>query len=113
MNVKPIIGIYGIHNKTTKKWYIGQSDDIRGRLKDHLNNLNANNSKESELLQEDWNKYGQHDFKFKIIQKIDDDKLLDTMEKIYIHAFRSFADEEDGGGYNLTEGGKDGRQARY
>ena len=31
------IGIYGVHNKTKDKWYIGSSDNLERRLTDHSN----------------------------------------------------------------------------
>ena len=106
--ITPIMGIYGIYNIETKKWYVGQSIDIRKRFKEHLNDLK--NGKDSELLQEAWKEYGQSNFKFKVIYKTGNASILDLCEVIYIKACNAFADEENGG-YNLTTGGKNGTRA--
>lgn len=60
-------GIYIIINRITKKCYIGSSLDIKGRLRDHKKSLNDKNH-HSILLQRSWNKHGEDNFKFEVVE---------------------------------------------
>ncbi len=61
-------GIYSIYNKTTNKYYIGYSKHIRKRLERHKyelrKNIHFNNH-----LQNAYNKYGEDDFEFEILEE--------------------------------------------
>ena len=97
-----ICGIYCIKNKTTGKRYIGQSVNIYSRWRGHKAEL-KNNSHDNDYLQKAWNKYGEKDFEFFILEECEQ-SLLDEKERFYIEKYntlnRSF-------GYNLKSGGQD------
>ncbi len=63
------IGIYQIQNKISGKVYIGQSQDVEYRLKDHLRLL-KNNKHPNVHLQNSFNKHGESNFEFKILEKV-------------------------------------------
>ena len=78
------IGIYSIINKINNKLYIGStSDSFRKRWNLHKYHLRNNKHKNSHL-QYAWNKYGEDNFKFTILEICDDRlKVLET-EQLYI-----------------------------
>lgn len=80
-------GIYLITNIETNKQYVGKSKDIERRWKQHMNNLNCNEHHNKEL-QEDWIKYGQDKFTFKILESCSE-KLLSNREKHWIDIFNA------------------------
>lgn len=91
-----------IRNIINDKKYIGQSTNVKDRLKRHKTNL-ENNNHNNKYLQRSWNKYGSDNFEFVIIE-ICNTSLLDERERYWIEYYNTFGD----GGYNLTEGGKNG-----
>lgn len=95
-----MIGIYKIENKINGKIYIGQSIDINRRLKEHKNSL-RNNKHINNHLQYAFNKYGEDNFIFEIIDICEIDEL-DAMERLYINKYESKYNEW---GYNLEDGG--------
>jgi len=56
-------GIYMIENLINHKVYIGQSQDIERRQKDHMRHLKHGNH-DNPHLQNAWNKYGADNFRF-------------------------------------------------
>jgi group I intron endonuclease len=91
-------GIYLIQCLVNGKCYIGQSNDVYSRIRDHKNKLKTN--KHNNLyIQRAWNKYGEENFSFSecIMCPIED---LDNYERFYIKLF-SCLDF----GYNLESGG--------
>lgn len=62
-----ICGIYKIVNITNSKVYIGQSNNIKKRWTEHRSALN-NNRHVNVHLQNAWNKYGENNFEFVIIE---------------------------------------------
>lgn len=100
MQVDNNIGIYCIENKINHKKYIGQSINIEYRWKRHIRELN-NNSHINEHLQKSWNKYGQDNFNFYVIEFCDADKL-DELEVYYIDLYKTMDAKM---GYNLVSGG--------
>lgn len=62
-------GIYMIKNKKTGQMYIGQSKHIKRRWVDHkyelVRGIHANT-----FLQNSWNKYGEDNFSFSIIEEV-------------------------------------------
>lgn len=91
-------GIYNIKNLSNDKVYIGQSVDIEKRWSTHKAELN-NNYHHNIHLQSAWNKYGEDNFEFSIIEECSIDKL-DQQEIYWISKFNSYEN-----GYNLTAGG--------
>ncbi len=75
-----ISGIYKIINKINDKYYIGSSNNIYKRFNQHKLNLNKNIHKNSHL-QWSWNKYGNNNFNFVIIEEIPQENLLLVEQK--------------------------------
>ena len=68
IHLPEVSGIYQIVNNTTEKRYVGYASNIRQRLKGHVSDLSlkkhANN-----YLQKAWDKHGQNDFTFLVIEE--------------------------------------------
>ena len=77
-----VSGVYCIINIKNHKRYIGSSKNIKYRLQSHRSNLRHNNH-ENQYLQNAWNKYGEDNFDFYIIEKCEESQLLDK-EQNYI-----------------------------
>ncbi len=60
--------IYGIKNKVNSKYYIGQTINLPGRKSRHIRLLRKNEH-HSKYLQNSWNKYGEENFTFEIIEE--------------------------------------------
>lgn len=78
---KKVSGIYTITNKIDNKVYIGYSDSVYSRLNNHKNNLLKNKHINS-YLQNAWNKYGEDNFKFEILEEYDKE-FLQSMENYW------------------------------
>lgn len=94
-----IMGIYKIINTYNEKVYIGSSRDITGRWRQHLSDL-KNNSHHATRLQNAFNKYGEDEFKFEVIEIVTDEDLLLREEQKWMDKYRSY---EDNFGYNTSE----------
>lgn len=94
-----ISGIYYIYNIINGKMYIGESVDIYRRWREHAQDL-KDGAHDNVHLQRSWDKYGECNFKFNIIEKCKEDDLLER-EKYWIKFYDSFNN-----GYNQTEGGE-------
>jgi predicted GIY-YIG superfamily endonuclease len=92
------IGIYKIENLINGKIYIGQSIDIEKRWSVHKAELNRNYHCNNHL-QNAWNKYGEENFEFVIIEECDNSQLNER-EIYWIDKYGSYIN-----GYNLTSGG--------
>ena len=99
------IGIYKIKNLLNDKVYIGQSVDIEKRWSTHKTEL-KNNYHYNIHLQSAWNKYGEDNFSFDVIEKCEED-LLDEKECYYIELLNTMDSEH---GYNLVSGGTKNRK---
>lgn len=93
-----LCGVYKIINNVNHKIYIGQSVNIKARWKDHINSLNRGDSR-CTLLQRAWNKYGQQNFSFEILE-LCPENILDDVETKYIEFYDSCNN-----GYNIESGG--------
>ncbi len=97
-----ICGIYKIENLVNHKIYIGQSVDIKGsRWPSHLYML-RNGIHYNQYLQNSWNKYGEENFDFSIIEECEAESL-DEKEMYYISLYKSYLNEF---GYNCNLGGQ-------
>lgn len=96
-------GIYLIRNKVNNKMYVGQAIDIEDRWKGHIIAL-RNNKHSNNHLQKSWNKYGEDNFKFKILKECHIDDLNDNEE--YFIGYYSSNNKKYG--YNKTIGGDGG-----
>lgn len=84
MPYKKISAIYKIENIVNKKIYIGSAVSVKRRFNDHKNHLNENRHHNS-YLQRSWNKYGEENFKFEIIEKIENKNLLIGREQYWMN----------------------------
>lgn len=104
-------GIYGIHNKISNKWYIGQSQDIKDRNYHEKRNMRLgkfHNNKENPHFVNAIKKYGINAFEFVVIEHCPIDEL-DEKEIYYIKKYNS----KSPNGYNLTNGGKSTRGYKH
>lgn len=76
-------GIYKIICRTNDKFYIGSSINIDRRLKDHKRSL-CENKHRNKYLQDSWNKYGEKNFKYEIIETVYGVQQLLIREKWWI-----------------------------
>ena len=70
-----MIGIYKIQSKTSNNCYIGSSINIKKRWDRHLYDLRRNKH-HSIILQRAWDKYGEKDFEFSILEECTEHNLL-------------------------------------
>lgn len=77
-----ISGIYQIRNITDDKVYVGSSVNIQTRFNTHKMRLRKN-VHHSKLLQNAWNKYGEDNFIFEIIEVTQINQLL-LREQFYL-----------------------------
>lgn len=61
-----ISGIYGIYNKASDKWYVGQAVKLRKRSKEHRQTLEGQ-THSNPHLQRAFNLYGPEAFTFTIL----------------------------------------------
>jgi len=98
-----MIGIYKIVNIVNNKIYIGQSIEIKRRWNDHKSELKRN-IHHNIYLQKSWNKYGEENFIFEVIESDENFNTddLNELEIYYIDKLKTF---DSSFGYNLTQGG--------
>ena len=85
-------GIYSFLNLVNGKRYVGSSVDLYNRLHEHVHNL-KNNKAHNAHFQNAWNKYGEDNFIYNIIEFCDADIRFDR-EQHYIDSLKPE--------YNLT-----------
>ena len=95
-----------IKNNINNKSYIGQSINIENRWTHHKSELN-NNRHINDYLQNAWNKYGEDNFSFIVIEECKESELNEK-EIYYINKYNSMNN-----GYNLCEGGNGIRGYRH
>lgn len=82
-----LCGIYQIINLKNNNRYIGSSKNINKRKFRHFLDL-KNNMHHSLYLQRAYNKYGKENFKFNILEIINDINILYKREQYYIDIFK-------------------------
>lgn len=92
-------GVYKITCIPNGKIYIGSSKNIDKRWNEHIYELN-NHRHCNMFLQEDWDKYGQSEFKFEVIEETEECNRFE-IEQEYIDEFRPYY--RNGNGYNISE----------
>jgi len=94
-----ILGIYKITNKINGKIYVGSSKSIESRWKQHIYELNKG-THHSNKLQRAWNKYSEEDFKFEVIQIVNNESELFKYEQEWIDKTKCY---EGKYGYNICD----------
>jgi hypothetical protein len=98
-------GVYQIKNKVNGKVYIGSTvQNFRDRLNIHLSVL-RNNKHHSSHLQKSWNKYGEDNFEFSIVEfieqgRVDFRKYTILREQYYMDLTKCYKREY---GYNMND----------
>lgn len=106
--MEKISGIYCIENLVNGKKYIGQSTNICKRLKSHISDL-SRREHSNKYLQNSWDKYGEDNFDFYMLEFCDID-LLDDREIFYINLLKT---QNEDYGYNLANGGRVNRGWKF
>jgi group I intron endonuclease len=75
-----MIGIYRIKNLVNSKCYYGSSKQIEKRFDRHIRGL-KNNVHVNTILQRAWDKYGEDNFLFEVVEECDINVLLETEQK--------------------------------
>ena len=94
-----IMGVYKITNTVNNKIYIGSSIDVKGRIKGHKRDLRKNRHI-NKHLQRSWNKYGEGNFIFEIIELCSTNDNLLVREQYYIDKYMSY---DINIGYNINK----------
>lgn len=95
-----VSGIYSIENIITGKIYIGSSKHCRQRKNDHLYDLRAN-THHSIHLQRSFNKHGEENFVFKIIEYVNSDETeLLKREQYWLDYLQTYNRDK---GYNICK----------
>jgi group I intron endonuclease len=81
-----MIGIYKITNKINDKVYIGSSNDVGRRWKEHMDYL-SNKNHHCLRLQKDWNTYDIDNFIFSVIETCEITNLLEEEQKYIDYYF--------------------------
>lgn len=92
-------GIYKITNLVNEKFYIGSSNNLAKRRREHLWSLRKGNHV-NDYLQKSFNKYGEECFKFEVIEYIDNQEDLLSIEQIYLDNTNAC---DRNIGYNINE----------
>lgn len=98
--MEKIVGIYGLRNTITNKWYVGQSRNIYGRWRKYRFCVCPNQPKLRNALK----KYGYDAFDKVLLEIcINDKSTLDNRENFYIEKYNSINN-----GYNCKSAGSAG-----
>lgn len=100
--------IYQIINTINGKIYIGQTNDIKRRLKEHIKDAN-DNKRSSKPLYKAIKKYGVNIFDFRIIQEVNSFQESLDCERYWIKYYQTnIIRYGEKFGYNLSDGGDGG-----
>lgn len=100
-----MIGIYKITCLKNNMVYIGQSTCLKTRIRNHKGSLKRS-SHTNTHLQNAWNKYGENNFIFEIIEECKGEEL-NNREVYWIEKYNSFKK-----GFNRTIGGDDSNKRK-
>lgn len=99
--------IYKITNNINGKGYVGQTiQPIENRWAQHIATSSQNKENKKYAIHYAIEKYGLENFSFSILEEVSDDSLLNDKEIYWIEKEKTYVEEKDGHGYNLTRGGE-------
>lgn len=105
-----MVGIYKVTNMVNNKIYIGKSKDIQRRWREHHTEpFNTNCRAYDVIFYRAIRKYGIDNFKFEIIEECSEAELNER-EKYWIKFYNTCIKDDNGSGYNMTEGGENTSQ---
>lgn len=99
VGIKDISGIYKITNLKNNMVYIGQSTNVKNRVKSHIQASLGISTIAHQLVHDAMQEYGLENFTFQLIEECPKDKL-NVREKYWINYY-----ESNNFGYNRTAGG--------
>lgn len=85
-------GVYKITNLINNKIYLGSSSDLRSRKKSHLFLL-RNNNHPNKHLQNSYNRYGDNNFKWEIIEYVEFNENKEILKKNLLEREQHWIDE--------------------
>lgn len=94
-------GIYAIKNKVNGKIYIGSSKNVRFRWNRHLKKL-RNTLHENHHLQNAFDKYGESQLQFKVLELVEDVSLLKIIEQRYLDEIKLLPEKYYNINYDAT-----------
>lgn len=98
--------IYLYTNKINNKKYIGQTNNVERRKREHKSNaFNEKSVNYNAILHKAFRKYGYENFDFEILEEIEnnDSNYIDEREQYWIDFYKTLITEF---GYNILEGGR-------
>ena len=98
--------VYKAVNKINGYIYIGITNNFKQRIREHKSCANSDNYRYKSRFYNAIRKYGFENFKFEIIETVEDRKILEERE-IYWIAYYNSTDKNIG--YNITTGGTGGK----
>lgn len=81
------MGVYIIKNLINGKSYIGSSQNIKNRWAQHKSSLRHNKSTNI-ILQQAWNKYGEENFTFELVEDIKNIDIIFEKEQNWIDKYK-------------------------
>lgn len=103
-----ISGVYKIINIINGKFYIGSSENLERRRREHFRELKSNRHA-NKKLQHSYNKYGKDNFKFEIIEYVKDVDSLFNIEQKWLDELRPY---DKCVGYNIATNTTSGMKGR-
>ena len=99
--------IYCYTNKINGHKYVGKTNNLERRKREHRSNANNPLSKEyNYLFHRKLREYGEENFIFSILQELEDTEDINKAEQFWIEQLKTFVGDNQGG-YNLTRGGEE------
>lgn len=103
MKNKKTMGVYKITNNQNNKMYVGSSGDIFSRWGKHIWDLD-NDRHHSYRFQKDWELYDVTQFRFEILEIVEDKNILLDVEQKWMDYYNCYEEEI---GYNISISSKE------